>query len=77
MAEKQTGNSKSKRNRQVFIAPWNMVYLLVWAHFSLIFLTGRSQKEPLFDLESPTRYSADFCLPIHETTVVFIHQFWH
>ena len=53
-----------------------MVYLLVWTHFSLVFLTGSSQKEPLFDLESP-RYSADFCLVIHETTVAFIHQFWH
>ena len=54
-----------------------MVYLFVWAHFSLVFLTGSSQKEPLFDIESPTRYSADFCLVIHETTVAFIHQFWH
>ena len=53
-----------------------MVSLLVWAHFSLVFLTGCTQKVPLFDLESPTRYSAFFFV-IHETIVAFIHEFGH
>ena len=37
-------------------------FCVVWAHFSVVSITGGTQKVPLFDLESPERYSVDFFL---------------
>ena len=37
-----------------------MVSLLVSAHISIVSLNDCIQKAPIFDLESPARYSADF-----------------
>ena len=53
-----------------------MVSLLVLAHSSLAILTNFTQKVPLFDLQSPKKYSADSFYVIHES-VELIDKFGH
>ena len=53
-----------------------MVSLLVLAHSSIAILSNCTQKVPLFDFQSPKRYSADSFYVIHES-VELIDKFVH
>ena len=46
-----------------------MFFLLVSSRFSILSLNDCIQKAPIFDLESPARYSMDFLCVIHEVFV--------
>ena len=78
--EKQTGcltrkkidTGKSERSCCIFIPSQKVVSLLVSL---LCIFTGSTQKVPLFDLESSTRYSADFFCVIHGNFVALFHKF--
>ena len=54
-----------------------MIFLLVSADSSIAILVDCTQKVTLFDLESPTRYSADSFCVIHEISVELINKFGH
>lgn len=52
-----------------------MVSLLVSSYFSIVSFTDCTQIVTLFDVESPTSWSAYFFLAIHEIIVELIDEF--
>ena len=57
-----------------FIEEGFFCYFGVWAHDSLVFVTGCTQKvQLLLDLQNLTQVFR----VIHQIIVVFIHKFWH
>ena len=53
---------KFTKNYQVFMPLHKIVSLLVSTYFTTVLFTDYTQEEPLFKLESPTRYYMNFCL---------------
>ena len=54
-----------------------MVFVLVSAPFSFVSLINCTQKTPLFDLESPTKYPAESIREIQYRFVTLVHKFRH
>ena len=50
-----------QKNYQVFMPLHKIVSLLVSTYFTIVSFTDYTQEEPLFKLESPTRYYVNFC----------------